>query len=215
MPPSSKCLGCAFAHPPNSGSSMETSFTSTKRCEILRIGRLRVGRTIIVVGDELLRFRRVEEVQIGLGHFARALGIDHLVDDGDRRLCLDGERRHDDVEFVGAKLVEREEGLVLPSKQNVADAALREGGGRAARAGIEHRHVGVEILDELLVLVLVVAELLVGVSPGGEIVPARAARGLRVRRDDLDAVLGQVIPILDPFRVPFADQEDDGRGVGR
>ena len=38
------------------------------------------------------------------------------------------------------------------------------------------------------ICVLVAAELLVGVGPGGEVVPARAARGLRVRGDHLDAV---------------------------
>ena len=50
-------------------------------------------------------------------------------------------RRHDDLELVGAEFVERQEGLVLPGEQHVADAALGEGGGRAARAGVEHRDV--------------------------------------------------------------------------
>src|SRR4051812_40031957 len=146
--------------------------------EILRIGRLRVCRAIVVMGDQLLCFRRVEEVQIGLRHFARAFGVDHLVDNGDRRLGLDGERRRDDLEFVGAELVEREEGLVLPSEQNVADAALGKGRRRSAGAGVEHGHMRIEVLDELLVLFLVVAKLLVGIGPGREIVPAGAAGGL-------------------------------------
>ena len=52
-------------------------------------------------------------------------------------------------------------------------------------------------------------------AQAARIVPARAARGLRVRRDHLDAVLDQVAPVLDALRVALADEEDDGRGVGR
>ena len=39
----------------------------------------------------------------------------------------------------------------------------------------------------------------------------RRAGGERVRRDDLDAVLGQVGPGLDALRVALADHEDDDR----
>ena len=49
---------------------------------------IRLGRTIVIVRDEFLSFRRVEEVQIGFGRFARPLGIDHFVDNRDRGLCL-------------------------------------------------------------------------------------------------------------------------------
>src|SRR5262245_64213118 len=59
------------------------------------------------------------------------------------------------------------------------------------------------------------AVLAVGKSPGGEVVPAGAARSFRVRRDDLDAVFDEVIPILDVLRISLSYQEDDGRGVGR
>ncbi|MHC2355252.1 hypothetical protein ACVMB3_004773 [Sinorhizobium meliloti] len=50
--------------------------------------------------------------------------------------------------------------------------------------------------------------------PGRQEIPAGAARGLRVRRDHLDAFLGQIAPIPDAFRVTLADQKDDRRGVG-
>ena len=56
----------------------------------------------------------------------------------------------DDVELVGAEFVERQEGLVFPGEQHVADAALGEGRGRAARAGVEHRNVREELGDEFL-----------------------------------------------------------------
>src|SRR3954462_9190458 len=46
-----------------------------KAREIFRIGGCRIGRPVIIVSDELLSFRRVEEVQIGLRPLPRAPGI--------------------------------------------------------------------------------------------------------------------------------------------
>jgi hypothetical protein len=43
--------------------------------------------------------------------------------------------------------------FVLPARQHVADAALNECRRRAARAGVEHGNMGVEIRDEGLRLV--------------------------------------------------------------
>src|SRR5688500_19338265 len=48
-------------------------------------------------------------------------------------------RRGDNSELVRADLVQREERLVLPGDQHVADATLGEGGRGAARTGVEHR----------------------------------------------------------------------------
>ena len=94
--------------------------------------------------------------------------------------------------------------------------ALHEGGGRAAGAGVEHRHVLVEPRDEVLgASGLVAARLAERPGPRREVVPARAARGLGVGRDHRDAGLGQVAPVLDALRVALAHQEHDGRGVGR
>src|SRR5262245_21522636 len=92
--------------------------------EIFRIGRARVRGTIVALGDQLLRFRRVEELQIRLGDFSRPLGVHDLVDNGDRRLRLDRKRWHHDLELVAAELVDGEEGLVLPGEQDIADVAL-------------------------------------------------------------------------------------------
>ena len=52
-------------------------------------------------------------------------------------------------------------------------------------------------------------------GPAREIIPARAARGLRIRRDDGDAGLGQVAPVADVLRISLAHQEHDRRRVGR
>src|SRR4029453_14708207 len=98
--------------------------------------------TIIALGNQFLRFRRIEELQIRLGNFARSLGVDDLVDNPDRRLRLYRKRRDHDLELVAAELVDGEEGLVLPGEQDIADVALGEGRGRAARPGVEPGPVG-------------------------------------------------------------------------
>ena len=110
---------------------------------------------------------------------------------------------------------EHQEGLVLPGQQHVAEAALGEGRGRAAGTGVEHRHVAEQVAEIGLGLGLVAAELVQRPAIGREVVPARAARGLGVRRDHRDARLGEVAPVLDALRIALADQEHDGRGVGR
>ena len=81
------------------------------------IGRIGLGRAVEVAGDDLLRRRRVEEIEIGLRHLARAALVDDGIDQGDRRLGQDRERRHHDLELVGAELLQDQEGLVLPRDQ--------------------------------------------------------------------------------------------------
>src|SRR4029450_1982958 len=56
--------------------------------EVFRISRFGIGRTIVVVGDDLLRFRRIEEVQIGLSRLPGGLGIHHFVNHCDWRFGL-------------------------------------------------------------------------------------------------------------------------------
>ena len=194
MPPSAKWYGCAFFQPPNTGSSMVTSLMSGSLARSSAGTRSGFDGSVVVLGDDRLAFLRIEEVEIGLGDLARALGIDIGVDDRDRRLGEDRGRRIDDVELVGAEFVERQIGFVLPGEQHVAQALFGEGDGRAARAGVEHRNVGVEVGDEFLVLGFIAAGPGVGPRPCREIVPARAARGLGVRRDDFDALLDQGRP---------------------
>src|SRR5664279_3695918 len=174
---------------------------------------LLITRTIGIACGNFLTLSRIPVFQVGLGHRARTLSVGHGIDDRDRRFSQDRQWRRDDLELVLAELALRQERLVFPGQQYVADAALDEGHGRAARARIQHRNMLVELGDELPRLVGR-AQLLLGVAPGGKVVPARAARGLRVRRDHVDTRLDQVVPILDALRVALAHQEHDGRGIG-
>ena len=181
------------------------------------LGQLRLEpRPIVVLRRDRLRFRRPQELQVGLRHGARAAAIDHLVDDRDRRLGQDAERRHHDLELVLAQLLARQERLVLPGDEHVADAALHEGRRRAAGARVEDRHVLEDALDEVAcVLASSPPNGLEAVGPRRQVVPAGAARRLRVRRDHRHAGPRQVVPVLDLLRVALADQEHDRRRVGR
>src|SRR3546814_5524133 len=89
----------------------------------------------------------------------------------------------DDVDPVGAELFLKQYQFVFEGQQNVADAALHEGRGRAAATGIEYRHVLQECGDEGARLGIVAAGLRQRVLPGGEVAVAAVAGGLRIRED--------------------------------
>jgi len=72
-----------------------------------------MGGAEIGLGDDRLRRRRIEELQIGFGDLARALGVDVAVDQRHGRLGEDRQRRRDDVELVLAEFLAGEEGVVF------------------------------------------------------------------------------------------------------
>jgi hypothetical protein len=182
------------------------------------IGELRpdsgIARPVVVVADDGLRRGGVEEFEIGGGGGLRALLFHDRVHHGDGRLGQDADGRIDDLEIVGAKLGLRQPCLVLPGDQHIAEAALGETVGGAARAGVEQRHMVQQVAHESLGRGVGGARLALGPGEGGEEVPARAARGLRVGRDDRDIGAHQIGPIADGFRIAGADEEHDSAGVG-
>ena len=78
----------------------------------------------------------------------------------------------------------------------------------------EDFRVLVDLGDEVLGLVFGPAVLLQSIAPSRDVVPARAARGLRIGRHDLDAVLDEIRPVMNPLGIALPHQEHDGRGVG-
>src|SRR6185437_10740786 len=105
--------------------------------------------------------------------------------------------------------------FVLPGQQHVADPALHERRGRAARAGVEYGDVAEQLRDEVSRLRVASAVLPLRVLPRGQIVPARAAGRLRVWRDDRDARLHQIAPVLDRLWIALTHQEDNRGRVRR
>ena len=165
-----------------------TRSSSGEAFDVGGFGGAHVPGAVEVPERDGLALGAVEVAEVFLGGLALLVGGDVAVDERDRRLGEDRDRGLDDVELVLAELLEREVGLVLPGEEHVADAALGEGRRRAAGAGVEDRHVGEEVVHVVADGVLVAVERAVGPGPGGEVVPARAAGGLRVGGDDLDVV---------------------------
>ena len=166
---------------------------------------LRQDRPVALLAEDALRLGRAQEVDEGLG----LLRIGRLGDDGDGVLDEDRLIRDDVLELFALLL--GGDGLVLIGDQHVAFAA-GEGGQRLARALVQHRNVSEELAQVLDGLFLGLALLELG-AVGGHDVPAGAAGGERVRGDDLDALLEQIVPGGDLLRVVRTDGEDDD-GVG-
>ena len=173
-----------------------------------------IGRTVVVLADQMLGLRGVEKLQIGLCRLARAVGVGIALHHRHRRLGQDADRGCHDVELALAQFLLRQIGLVLPGQQHVADAALGEGDERTACAGVQHRHLAVELAHEITCLLLR-ASLFQGPAPGGQIVPARATGGLGVGRDHRHPRLDQIAPVADGLGVALAYQKHDGAAVGR
>ncbi len=137
------------AQPPNTVVDREQAH----RRELLGIARRRPrGR----VGRKKLRATmswpsgEYRYVEVRLGDGARALAVHDGVDERHGRLGEHAHRRADDVERVRTHLFLREQRLVLPREQHVADAALHERVRGRARARVLHGHVAVQLADELL-----------------------------------------------------------------
>ena len=137
-PPSAKNFACACFQPPKFSSTVIRS--SLGNCASSSFAaEFGMDRAEVVLGDDRLRFGRIQKVEIGFGGLARAFA---------RRRCrrqatTGGSARieNDGVTISNWSLpnsLERQERVVLPGDQHVAQASLREGDCRAARARVEH-----------------------------------------------------------------------------
>ena len=193
---------------------MVTSVDLGKAGGILR-GDGRIARPVVVPRDDFLRLRRVQVLEVGVGHLPGALAQRHLVHDRHRRLGQDAHRRHDDIHLARTQCRLRQKCLVLPAHQDVAEPALDEGGAGGPGARIQHRDVPEQPGQVGLGTRLRRAGLAHGPCPGSQVIPPGAAGGLRIGRDHLDARAREVAPVPDALRVALAHQEHDGRRVGR
>src|ERR1700722_9176674 len=73
-----------------------------------------IARAVKMLCRNLLSLRGIQVPQVLLGHFARAVFVDVLIDHADRRFGENADRGRDDIEFVGSQFLERKVSLVLP-----------------------------------------------------------------------------------------------------
>src|SRR5690606_34890930 len=151
-------------------------------------GMFRVARAVVVLRGKALTFSRVEIIEISFGNLAGTPPVGILIDHGHGRFGENGDGGNDDLELTGEFSLS-EESFVFPGDEDIADATLHKGGGGATGARVEYRHVLVDLADKFPRLGVVITVIFKRIGIGGEIVPARATGGFRVRRDDLDARL--------------------------
>ena len=163
-------------------------------------------------GDLLSRLG-IEIFEIRLGHGFGSTFLHDAIHNRHRRFSQDADRGCNEFELTFAELFDRKNGFVLPGDQHVANATLHKGRRRAASAGIEHRHVLKERLEKIPRLSRI-ARALQLVAIGGEIVPARATGCLRVRGDNRNARLDEIVPVLDALGISLSHEEHDGGRVG-
>ena len=122
-----------------------------QRRKLARIFRSSPGisRPVKIPPGDVLAFIRIKIIEIGFGNLERAVLLGDLLDHGHRRFGQNAQGRSHDVEFVRAKLFDRQMRLVFPGQQNVPDAAFRERRCGTARAGIENRYVFVKPLHKI------------------------------------------------------------------
>src|SRR3954453_7549614 len=163
-----------------------------------------VDRAVTPVGEHLLGGRRERVLHERL----RLLLVARLRDDRDR--VLDGDRLvGDDVVDLLALLLGGDR-LVLVGDEDVAGAGREVVERLAGGLVLDHDVLGDELaqIGEPGGRVLAAAALR---AVGGHDVPLRRAARERVRGEDLDARLEQVVPRADVLRVALADDEADDR----
>jgi hypothetical protein len=75
---------------------------------------LRGLRPVVILRADLLAFFGVEKFQIGLGDLSGAMLGRHFIDDADRRLRQNADRRSHHFELIFAQLTQRQKRFVLP-----------------------------------------------------------------------------------------------------
>src|SRR3954447_4106773 len=170
----------------------------------VRVEHLLVDRAVAPVGELLLRGRRqrVAHERLRLPEVAR------LRDDRDR--VLDRDRLFGGHVVDLLALLLRRDRLVLVGDEDVARAGGEVVQRLAARLVLDDDVLRDELaqVGEAGRRVLAAAALR---AVRGEDVPLRRAARERVRREDLDAGLQQVVPRVDVLRVALADDEADDR----
>src|SRR6185369_14090226 len=142
-------------------------------------------------------------IEISPCYGLRPMFLHHLIHPGHGWLSQDAGGGDHGFEFFLSDFIGDKEHLILPIDQHVTDASLDERSGGAARARVQYGHVFVEAAHKVLRFGLIFGAPDLK-SPGAQIIPARTAGSLWVRRDHSHAWLDEVVPVLDAFGIAFA-----------
>ena len=172
-----------------------------------RIHHFRVVYPIVVFGNDGLRLRTVEPVQVGLRRLFRAVGFDVFIHPGHRELRQNVGFRDHHFKSLRLILLANIVHFRLETDQHIAQAALGEGSGRPASAGVEDFDVLQELGHKLFGFGFIATVGFIRRAPGRQVGVPRVARGFRVREDQLNVRADQVVPVMNVFLVAFAHQE--------
>ena len=164
--------------------------------KVFDVDQIQLGKLISIFGEgiwvpgpvevfacKVLGFRRVEVFQIIFRQLLVPM-LDRVFDNDCDRGFRQNAGRGDHNFSLAGELFSDEVSLIFPSEVDVTDVPLHKGDGRTSGSGIENRGVLVQLFDELLDFDRIVVELFLGISPGGEVVPAGTSRSFRVGGHD-------------------------------
>src|SRR5690606_38720694 len=144
----------------------------------------------------------------GLGQLLGTVVLDAAVHPGNREFGQEADLgyHHLVVRVLGGNVVD----LGFEGQQHITDAALDEGGGGTATAGVEYSHVAEEGTQVVVDGSLILAKGLLSVGQGCQVAVTAITRGLGVGQYRAHVITCQVVPVLDVFRVTLAHQECHG-----
>ena len=174
----------------------------------------RVIYAVVIVGDDSLRLRAVEPVQVGFCCFFRTVGLHIFIDPRHREFRQNVGFRNHHFKALRFILFADVVHFRLEADQHIAQAALGKSGGRATTASIEHFNVFQELGHKLFGFGFVATVSFIRCAPCRQIGITRVTRRFRVRENQLHVGAHQVVPVVDILRVALTHQEAHG-GVER
>src|SRR5690606_25901316 len=123
-----------------------------------------VVHSVVEAGDQALGFLGIQTFKVGLGQLFGTVVLDAAIHPGNREFGQEADLgyHHLVVRVLGGNVVD----LGFEGQQHITDAALDEGSGGAATAGVEYSHVAEEGAQVVVDGRLIPSKGLLGVGQG-------------------------------------------------
>ena len=158
-----------------------------------------------------MRLWRIEPVQVGFRRLFRAIGFDVFIDPGYRELRQNVGFRDNHFKSLRLILLANIIHFRFEANQHIAEAALGEGGGRSAPAGVKDFDVLEKLSHKLFGFSFIAAISFIRRAPCRQVGVSGVTRGFRIREDQLNVRANQVVPVMNVFRIAFTHQETHRR----